>query len=53
VNAGDPAFLNGDRLWVEISSLLNGRLFLSRAARERVVKQRSMIHRYATKIPVG
>src|ERR1039458_7907955 len=47
--AADPAFLNGDRPWVEISSLLNGRLFLSRAASERVAKQRSMIHRYATK----
>ena len=51
--AADPAFLNGDRPWVEISSFLNGRLFPSRAARERVVTQRSMIHRYATKIPVG
>src|ERR1700722_17284455 len=51
--ATDPAFLNGDRPWVESSSLLNGRLFLSRAARERVVTQRSMNHRYATKIPVG
>src|ERR1700722_13931164 len=48
--AADPAFLNGDRPWVEISSLLNGRLSLSRAAREGVVMQRSMIHRYATKI---
>ena len=51
--AADPAFLNGDRPWIEISSLMNGGLLLFGAASERVVKQRSMIHRYATKMPVG
>jgi len=50
----DPAFLNGDRPCVEVSSFAESLIVpFQGGCINRVVEQRSMIRRYVTNIPVG
>ena len=52
--AADPAFLNGDRPCVEVSSFAESLIVpFQDGCMNGVVQQRSMIRRYATNIPVG